>query len=288
MADGYYYENEKDIYEVFINIGGICLANGDNGKHRMYADFSEESYDALKNGDATFNNGFRANKGYFMPDQPDFKEIDDENDESQNTDSQNIKGEVVAAVIITAIVTFAVTKATPHVKNWWLNKAFPGIKRTWNKIRKKDTPMPAIAKAKEEKVNTTELVVDQSVTPSEFSHEIDVAFEQYKENMSSSEAQEHILAIMVAAPFIADEIRKLSNATIKDDSEFIELKGAIEKLTTQQVTDSINLMLENNVSLLDEKTSANLFKYFGCGKIAEGEYIPITNDKVKEALRFNF
>jgi len=88
----------------------------------------------------------------------------------------------------------------------------------------------------------------------------------------------------MAAAFIADQIRELTNAQVEDGAS-LELQSAVETLTVPHLTDSLNRMLEVDASLLDDETSAELMKIFGGGRIVEGQYVPLRNDKIKEALR---
>ncbi|MDG4755758.1 hypothetical protein O7630_32960 [Micromonospora sp. WMMD718] len=44
-------------------------------------------------------------------------------------------------------------------------------------------------------------------------------------------------------------------------------------------------MLEANSSLLSDETTAALMKIFEGGRFIEGEYLPLRNDKIKDALR---
>jgi hypothetical protein len=75
--------------------------------------------------------------------------------------------------------------------------------------------------------------------------------------------------------FSEEQIRMLRNARIED----FELKSTMETLTPEQVGDSIKLMLETNPSLLDE-----LGKILGKSRV-DGGYVPLRNEKNKEALR---
>lgn len=258
----------------------------ENGKHRMYADFSEDAYNEYLAGNAELNNnGFRSVKGNYMPDQPEFSEIENPDGGSETTDSSNL---LTMAIVVAVSIggTLVATKVAPHVKLWWNDKAYPSIVSNWRKLTKQEKTAQCIKCENSSQVDVFELASQSKTTAADFSMQIDKAFNNYKENMSSSEAQEHILAIMGAAAFIADEIRKLSNTCIKDDSEFLELKATMEKLVTQQVTDSINLILEQKSYILDEKTSLTFFKYFGGGGFVDGKYVSLQNEKVKEALSF--
>jgi hypothetical protein len=61
----------------------------------------------------------------------------------------------------------------------------------------------------------------------------------------------------------------------------------MEKLTAPQLTDSTNRMLETNSSLLDAETSNELMKIFGGGRFVDGQYVPLRNEKIKDALRLS-
>jgi hypothetical protein len=57
--------------------------------------------------------------------------------------------------------------------------------------------------------------LDGAVT-ADFANEVDVVLEERQASMSGAEAQERLLAILVAAAFIAEQRRVLSNARIED------------------------------------------------------------------------
>jgi hypothetical protein len=131
---------------------------------------------------------------------------------------------------------------------------------------------------------TAEMATLSSAASADFPNEVDAALEEHGISMSSAEAQKRLLALLMAAAFIADQMRALSSARIEDDAASLELKRAMEKLTAPKITDSINRMLEANASLLDEETSVELMKIFGGGRIVDGQYVPLRNEKIKDAL----
>ncbi len=88
----------------------------------------------------------------------------------------------------------------------------------------------------------------------------------------------------MAAAIIADRMRTLSNADVEDDASLPELKIAMQKLTAREVTNTINQMLTAEVSILDNETSELFAKIFGGGHVVDGEYVPLTNDKIKDVL----
>jgi hypothetical protein len=126
--------------------------------------------------------------------------------------------------------------------------------------------------------------LDGAVT-ADFAKEVDVVLEEHQASMSGAEAQERLLAVLVAAAFIAEQMRVLSNARIVDASP--ELRNAMNKLTVPQLTDSMNRMLQANASLLDDETSAGLMKIFGGGRFVDGQYLPLRNEKIKDVLRLS-
>jgi hypothetical protein len=159
-------------------------------------------------------------------------------------------------------------KAAPHVKSWWKD-----LRSKRN--RRSETSEP------DNEAATSNMA---AVSSAAFASEVEVALEEHRTRMSSAEAQKRLLAILMATAFIADQMRELSNAQIEDGVS-LELQSAMEKLTVPQRRDSLNRMLEAHASLLDDKTSAELMKIFGGGRIVAGQFVPLRNDKIKEALR---
>ena len=185
---------------------------------------------------------------------------------------------IVAAISLAVGVvgTVAVVKNASRIQQWWEDQVVPTAQTALSRITRQDEAPSQSA--------TSELVLSEPVVES-FSNEIDVALEDTRTSMSRAEAQRHLLEILMAASIIADRMRALSSARIEDDAQLPELSSAMEKLTTQQVTDTINRMLEANTSLLDDETSAIFAKIFGGGQVVDMEYVPLKNESVKEALR---
>lgn len=140
------------------------------------------------------------------------------------------------------------------------------------------------------------MVTDETVSVSmdvvsaqDFADNVDVVLDEYRKNMSSKEAQVHLLNIMSCAMYMASEIRKISNVVVNNEvigeERLLEWKFAMEKLTTQTVTDSINRILEGNVLSMNETDMQRIAVLMGDTMITNGVYVPIKNEKVKEALR---
>lgn len=210
--------------------------------------------------------GRLADHAVFIPD-------DDSEDESESTgaggdeSSPDDTAGIVAAAIGVAMAVVAVTVTAPHIKRWWLGTVAPRLRklRKGNATPKVVTPLQL------------------SAAPSDFSQAVDEAFAEPTEGTSRAEAEQRLLGIVAAAAFIADQIRALKNARI--ESDLTELTRAMDKLTAQSVTDSINVMLARDSSMLDEATAKEFMRIFGGGQEVNGQYVPIRNDRVRQALR---
>ena len=192
-------------------------------------------------------------------------------------------GKAAAAAIIALV-----TAATPHLKHWWKDIAAPNLKKNWHGITGKKKAKQSKKDKNNSQIHTTEIATTSGTVPGMLSKELDDAYEKYKINISSAEAQKELIDIAILSAILAAKIRKLSNVCIRESGgmpeDYLEWQQVIEKLTAQKVTESINLILENNISLLDEKSSMSLSDILGRSLISNGLYVPIENDRFKEAL----
>lgn len=131
----------------------------------------------------------------------------------------------------------------------------------------------------------TEMVTLNGAASAAFSSEVDAVLEEHRTSMSSAEAHRRLLALLMAAAFIADQMRVLKHARIEGDDASLDLESTLGKLAAPHITDGINRMLEGDSSLLDEEASAEFMKIFGGGRISDGHYVPLRNENVREALR---
>lgn len=83
---------------------------------KMYANFSDKSYDALVSGKAVDNNGLRSPNGSFYPDQPSFEPIDERREQLQNAGTQ---------LIIAAGSFLVIQVALPEIKRFIHEKIYP-------------------------------------------------------------------------------------------------------------------------------------------------------------------
>lgn len=181
---------------------------------------------------------------------------------------------VAVTLAVGVLGTYAAMKNAPRIKSWWLDTVVPAARSALGTVDPAARPSeqdPAIA------------MLNRPVLDA-FTNGVEKAVKDTREPMSSVVAQRHLIEIMMAASIIADRMRALSNARIEDDAELPELRVAMERLTTQEVTDAINRALESDASLLDYETQAIFFQIFKGGRTDEGTYIPLANEVVRDAL----
>ena len=190
---------------------------------------------------------------------------DDEEDEESPDVLKLIVGIGLAAAAVATVV-----KAGPPLVRWFKSR----------QAAKKVSPssMGTAPGAADTDFNSS-VVMDSAA----FKSEVDIALEEHRRSMSSAEAQRRLVAILVAAAFIADQMRELSGVRIDDDVP--KLQEVMDKLSAPQLTASLNRMLEADASALDPETAAELLRAFGGGSVVEGDFVPLRNDKVKDALR---
>lgn len=151
-----------------------------------------------------------------------------------------------------------------------------------NIIKRKSSKL-AIKTSKEQNTNL-------SISPAKFSDIVDEAFEEFQKNMTSEEAQLHLLKILLLSNELATEIRAFSHAgmynTTKLNHEYFEWQKAMEKLTTEKVAGYINFILENNAEKIESQMmNAVISNFYGGIYGKSQEFEPICQEKIKEVLR---
>lgn len=107
--------------------------------HTMYADFSDEAFDAFQKGEAVDKNGFRSTKGYYYPDQPTYRPIDDYND-SDSSVMDGLPDEVKAELLCTIITAGAALfyeVVLPVGKKFVNEKLYPFACEKFDEIKEK-------------------------------------------------------------------------------------------------------------------------------------------------------
>ncbi|WP_314101509.1 hypothetical protein [uncultured Frigoribacterium sp.] len=200
--------------------------------------------------------------------------------ENNDEDAAILLVAVAAAALAAGVLgTIAVMKNAPRLKTWWNDDVAPAlIKRLPRKARIVQPQPPSTSPVVSALSNSG---------PTEFSRAIDEAFEQHRVTMSSEDASKRLLAIFAAAAFIAEQMRQLASAEIVEGGHRAELEAALAKLTPQAVTDGINMILERDAQLLDGASAAEYMRFFGGGQAVDGVYVPLTNRRVREAMRLD-
>ena len=125
---------------------------------RMYANFSDEAYNDLMNGDAVDNNGLRSPKGSFYPDQPSFEPINERKEQLADAGVQLLiaaGGALVFEIILPEVKRFTHEKVYPFVAEKWDN---------WQEKRREKKAEKQAAKIEPECTSAAD-AVDETETP---------------------------------------------------------------------------------------------------------------------------
>lgn len=95
---------------------------------KMYANFSERSYNAFISGEAVDNNGLRSPNGSFYPDQPSYEPIDERREQLQNAGTQ---------LIISIASSLFIQVVFPKIEQIIHEKISPCVAEKWDEWREK-------------------------------------------------------------------------------------------------------------------------------------------------------
>lgn len=95
---------------------------------KMYANFSDKSYDALVSGEAVDNNGLRSPNGSFYPDQPSYEPIDERREQLQNFVT-NLAKAAGSALVFQVVI--------PEIKRFTHEKIYPCVAEKWDEWRER-------------------------------------------------------------------------------------------------------------------------------------------------------
>ncbi|MCM1268264.1 MAG: hypothetical protein NC302_10200 [Bacteroidales bacterium] len=192
-----------------------------------------------------------------------------------------------------------IIKYTGIALAWCAKKTFIGIKAfsLWicKKIKqsiekRKASKLSSEMAVEQLHANTyTELSTKLAMSPEKFSMLVDEAFEEFQKNMTSEEAQMHLLKILLLSNELAKEIRAFSHAGIyngkKIGYEYSEWQKAMEKLTTEKTAQYINYILESNSEKIEPQIMDSLMINFYNGMHNDQKPEPMCLEKIEEALR---
>jgi len=89
----------------------------------MYADFSDEAYEAFMRGDAVDNNGLRSRRGNYYPDQPTFRAKPTTKEQLQDI-GVDIAGKAGAFIVLRVVC--------PAIKRFAMEKVYPTLVQKWD------------------------------------------------------------------------------------------------------------------------------------------------------------
>lgn len=186
------------------------------------------------------------------------------------------EAELLGALALLGIVA-AAERAAPHVKRWWREKAAPlgsRVKRRLSRSRRLDPPF-----------ETAELEAVTVVVPAAQAGSPDVveALAEYRRaTMSTAEARDRLVAALVARMFADQQLRVLRDARIGDDDPMVALLDAVETLTPEQLTASLQSMLALDPSSPDAATLTQLFARLSTG---DSDQVSLPRSSVSPAQR---
>lgn len=172
---------------------------------------------------------------------------------------------------------------------WWRTKALPKIvydiipstkikvvnwgKHTFGKEGKK-------AEQTGQSVRMTVPPKKESTTIA-LTADLESAYQNYTVNMSSEEAQKELFEAFVLQYLSMKKLQKLSNARIVDaEGNVIDGADVVNKLSNPSVIRSINLLLSQNPSLLNEWQAKALAETLGRELIQADHYVPIRRSEL--------
>ena len=171
------------------------------------------------------------------------------------------------------------------ISPWWKNSVWPWIKDKGEIL----TAVLNNERTKAEQIKMSEPKVTRSAAPDVEIQTLEKAFEQIYIDMDEEEARKHVLQLVYHILGMANEIRILSNARIskesKSEQECIEAQQAAEKVLSEKTSAMLNQFLSNKTLHLDLDTSRELFDLTGGGVYLNGEYVPVLECKIEEALK---
>ena len=207
----------------------------------------------------------------------------DDEYERRLTEEEEKLAEFLGEIIVAAVIA-----ASPYIKRWWCETAFPGIKGAVTSVgnairshlptksRKKDAPEDEVV-VDAEIVEATEL----ACRPQVLSDKINDSYEEYRVDMSSEEARKNLLEIVMLANLLAKRVNLLSHAEIKDD-EWQKLESLI---TSESLIEGVNSILLEGPHMAQSDLMSGMEALLGRSLYnEEGVYQPIDPAEMRRAL----
>ncbi len=211
-----------------------------------------------------------------------FVKVDsDDPSESEDSESGADSSSASSLGLIAAgiMIGVALDAAYPHVKKWVVGSAVPKSKHLWRKLLRKEDH--------EDQTEDVELSKAVEVPKSADSKimSMDVVLNDYRENMSSEDAQRELVEAFILYVVSAQKLSRVANANIVDtEGNIFDGNSLLNKMTDKQLLECVNSVIQSNPTLLNSQQMSTLSDILGYSLFREKDYIPITADALKKGL----
>lgn len=158
-----------------------------------------------------------------------------------------------AEIIVTNITEYLTEKAISSFDNWLKNRRAQKKKQSAKKEPLLSRKIKAEQILESQNTNFDGIVQSESRVPAT---DFDFVYKEYQINMTSEEVQKELIDIFMIEVIKAKKIWKVSHANIIDATDpngaHLEAKVLIEKLSSPEVLNNINFLLESKRELLEE------------------------------------
>lgn len=211
--------------------------------------------------------------------------ISNYHDEAQLTPEQEEFAQMVGEALAAALITGGTWLFMSLIKPWWQNSVSPWAKDKWENVKavfvRKNLPASENSELKTASVEESQL--------NNTSRQIETIFNESFFNLSQEEIKEHMMKLLFHVLGVVNEIRIISNAQIKRESEseeiYLQRVKESETFLMNKVATCLDNMLSMETLRLDMNTSRQLFSLTGGGIKINGEYVPVQAEKIDELMK---
>lgn len=212
-----------------------------------------------------------------------YSETSETDYEDYELDAEDFQRKIETYLAIGTIVAGIVHYASPYVKEWMQETAVPGVKTAFKKLKEKFK-----SKNESQEIDIVEVSLDVSEENSlAFVNQIEVAEKEYREKMTSEEARQKFLRIVVLAMELTKEVNELATADIQDEDALAKKDNwmIVEKtLTKESLLEGINNILESGEDAFTKEQMNFLQNMLGRDLYQGGSFIPIEPSEMQNAF----
>lgn len=208
--------------------------------------------------------------------------------EEENELSEEAKEaiKVISEAIVDIGVHILKEHVFPPIKIWANDTAAPQIKKMWHFVTGKKTPLKAQQAKSDTRAASLDVQTSNSM-PSMLVNGLNIAYEKYTSDSNSVEVKRELLDIAIQSAMLADKIKNFTSKyadTNAVSNDFLEWQSVVEKVTSKNFVESLNAILKNDVTFLNQEHSKFLGDILGYDIVHNGQFIPIENDIFAQAL----